>query len=148
MFGVHAKNYRLVKSGVRKSFPSEFADTSSIQQCFSCMILPLFTDLKWRVEASSEIECFPYTIDLKKDLSTQITVFIGFVWHFINLCNKLPELQTYPTYVRLRGTSRATRIAHRGGGADVKAAYCCFAISRCAMTVGSVSAAYFVSAAL
>jgi hypothetical protein len=27
MFGVHAKNYRLVKRGVRKSFPSGFSDT-------------------------------------------------------------------------------------------------------------------------
>lgn len=50
--------------------------------------------------------------------------------------------------VRLQSTSKATRIAHWGGGVDINAACCCFAISRCSMTVGSVSAAYFVRSAL
>src|SRR5688572_20701055 len=102
MFGVHAKNYRFVKRGVRKSFPSEFSDISSVRQCFSCMILHLFTRLKWGIEASSEIECFPYTMDLKKNLGTQITVFIDSVWYFTKRCNKLHELQTYP-YLNLDG---------------------------------------------
>ena len=61
------------------------------------MILHLFTRLKWGIEASSEIECFPYTMDLKKNLGTQITVFIDSVWYFTKRCNKLHELQTYPS---------------------------------------------------
>ena len=103
MFGVHAKNYRFVKRGVRKSFPSEFSDISSVRQCFSCMILHLFTRLKWGIEASSEIECFPYTMDLKKNLGTQITVFIDSVWYFTKRCNKLHELQTYPKFLHDHG---------------------------------------------